>query len=153
MITKIHTIRQIFLAAVAAVMTAAAATGCNSDDDPRYAQNIGARVDEELLMLVDRLRGPVAVATRQSTGDYQAAEEELEALIESDRPDEEIVGELLAQYPAAKKKIEPLDPYQLQTASDHILLGDLAGAQIMYGIYYAHEASPARDLGKAVEYF
>ena len=79
MITKIHTIRQIFLAAVAAVMTAAIATGCSSDDD----RNIGARVDEELLELVDRLRGPVVVATRQSTGDYQAAEEELEALIES----------------------------------------------------------------------
>ena len=153
MITKIHTIRQIFLAAVAAVMTAAAATGCNSDDDPRYAQNIGSRVDEELLMLVDRLRGPVAVATRQSTGDYQAAEEELEALIGSDKPGKEIVGELLAKYPNAKEKVEPLDPYQITMAQEHILQGDLAGAQIMYGIYYAHEASPARDLGKAVEYF
>lgn len=147
--SKTNTLRNIFLAAVAAVMTAAA--GCSSDD-AGYAQNVGSRVDEELLLLVDRLRGPVVVAHRE-TGDYQAAEEELEALIESDRPDEEIVGELLAQYPNAKKKIEPLDPYQLQTAAEHILLGDLAGAQIMYGIYYAHEASPHRDLGKAVDYF
>ena len=146
---KIHSIRRLFLAAVAAVMTAAIVTGCSSDDD----RNIGARVDEELLELVDRLRGPVVVATRQSTGDYQAAEEELEALIESDKTDKEIIGELLAQYPDAKKKIEPLDPYQLQTAAEHILMGDLAGAQIMYGIYYAHEASPHRDLGKAVDYF
>ena len=107
MTMKKHTFRRIFLAAVAAVMTAA--TGCSSDDDPRYESNIGSRVDEELLLLVDRLRGPVVVATRQSTGDYQAAEEELEALIESDRPDVEIVGELLAKYPDAKEKIEPLE--------------------------------------------